>query len=56
MWLREAATATNQHDETRHLAKAEQELGRAMLASAAPNYELSRAFQLTMEARREATD
>lgn len=56
MWLREAATASNRRDEVRHLAKAEQELGRAVLASAAPDPKLSRAFQLTMEARRNATD
>lgn len=56
MWLREAAAATNTHDEVRHLAKAEHELGRAVLASASPSPELSRAFELTMKARNEATD
>lgn len=56
MWLREAAVADNTHDEVRHLAKAERELGRAVLASAEPSTELCRAFHLTMRARHEATD
>lgn len=56
MWLREAAVADNSSDEVRHLAKAERELGRAVLASAEPSTELCRAFHLTMRARHEATD
>jgi hypothetical protein len=56
MWLREAAIADNTHDEVRHLAKAERELGRAVLASAEPSTELCRAFHLTMRARHEASN
>lgn len=56
MWLIEAQQAENPHDEGRHLAEAERELGSALLASANPSTELCRAFDLTMKARREATD
>jgi hypothetical protein len=56
MWLLEAQRADNSHDEVRHLAKAERQLGSAVLASATPSTELCRAFDLTMKARREATD
>jgi hypothetical protein len=56
MWLHEAEAAQNARDEIRHLTRAEQELGRAVLASASPSAELRRAFQLTMRARNEATD
>lgn len=56
MWLREAAQAADSSDEVRHLARAEAELGRAVLASAGPSDELHHAFQLTMRARHDATD
>lgn len=56
MWLREAAAAESSHDEARHLAKAEQQLGRALLASASPSLDLSLAYTLTQRARSEATD
>lgn len=56
MWLHEAQSADTHHDEARHLAKAEDQLGRALLASAAPSNELSLAYTLTQRARSEATD
>lgn len=56
MWLNEAATSSDRTTLRANLDRAEQQLGVALLASAAPSLELSLAYSLTQRARSEATD
>lgn len=56
MWLNEAKLAPDAETEIRYLVRAERSLGGALLASAAPVLSLQHAFNLILEARREATD
>lgn len=55
MFLREARHSKTLEDEALKLDRAEQQLGRALIASAYPAQELSLAYTLTQRARSEAT-
>lgn len=56
MWLTDAARATSREKEAELLSRAEQQLGRAILASGAPGQNVSLAYSLTQRARSDSID